>query len=435
MQVALENAEGLKRSLMVTVAHTQVDSAVQQRLKKLAQTVRLSGFRPGKVPFQVVHKRYGEQVRKEVLDEVVETSFYEAIRKENLKPAGYPQIEAVCVEPGKDVQFRAHFEVLPVVQLVDPKQLNLERFTATINDADVEQKLEEVRKSQRSSHSVDRPSREGDELLIDFEGKIDNQAFTGGKAENISLVLGAKTMVADFEQGLYGLKPLEEKDIIVHFPADYAGKEVAGKAVEFHIRVHSVNELQLPELDDAFANRLGIEGGLSALREQIRASLDQELEYYLKEKQRKATMDTLYTVNPLDIPQVMVEQEAQRLFQESQKELKRMGYDPQFLTVDKVTEQAKKRVALGFIFAELVRAQNLTPPPEMVRAYIETIANSTERPEEAIRWYYGNKDRMKEVESVVLEEQAVDWVLSQAQVTEKEVTLKELREKKVDQSV
>lgn len=432
MQVALENAEGLKRSLMVTVAHTQVDSAVQQRLKKLAQTVRLSGFRPGKVPFQVIHKRYGAQIRKEVLDEMVESSFYEAIRKENLKPAGYPQIEAVSVEPGKDVQFWAHFEVLPVVQLSDSKQLNLERIVAKISEIEVDQKLEEVRKSQRSIHPVDRPSQEGDELMIDFEGKIDNKAFSGGKAENFSLVLGAKAMGADFEQSLYRLMPGEEKDIVVLFPADYAGKEVAAKEVEFHIRVHSVNEQHLPELDDAFATRMGIEGGLSALREQVRVNLDQELRHYLKDKQRKITMDTLYAVNPLDIPQVLVVQEAQRLFQEGQTELKRLGYDPQLLVVDKFTEQAKKRVALGFIFAELIREQNLTPAPERVREFIETIANSTERPEEIIRWYYGNKDRMKEIESVVLEEQAVDWVLSQAQVTEKEVTLKELREKKVD---
>lgn len=426
MQVSLTATGGLERRLEVAVPAQQVAAEVDQRLKKIARTARFNGFRPGKVPMGVVRQQYGTQVHSEVVNDLLRSSFADAVTQENLKPATGPRIEPLALDPGADLRYVATFEVLPEIRLAPVESLAIERPAATISDAEVEEMLESLR-SQRPNYSpVERGAKTTDRLMLDFDGRIDGAAFQGGEARDMPVVLGSGEVLAEFDQALAGARPGETRTALVHFPDDYRGTEVAGKSAEFTITVKSVEEMSLPPLDDEFATGFGVkEGGIEQLRKEVRESMQRELDDAIRNQLRVQVMDALYRANPIEVPQGMVDETVQ----EMQVDLgRRMGAKEasQLPPREQFLDPARRRVALGLVIGELLRAAELKVDRAGVHARLREIAGSYPNSEEMLRNYLQNPDAMRQVESAVLEEQLVDWIVERAKVTEKQSTFKEL---------
>lgn len=429
MQVSIESADGLNRSMTVAVPAERIDNAVKDKLQQLSRSVRLSGFRPGKVPIKVIEKRFGQSVRMEIVEKLLQSSYQEAIMQEKLRPAGGPEIEPLCLEPGKDLEYRAKFEVYPELGTIDVSGLQVEKTTAEIGEQEIKQTLEKLQQQNTEFSDVEREAQDGDQVTVDFTGYIDGEKFAGGEATDIPFVIGAKTMLADFEQGVLGCKAGDEKDIEVSFPEDYHGKEVAGKTAKFTITVKKVAESKIPEVDDEFAKKLGFEEGLDKLKEKVQGNLEQELEQLLKSKNRDHIMEVLYEANKeLQIPQALVKAETDHLMKESKEMQMRQGIKEEDISLDEAEykERAQRRVALGLILSEIVQAQKIKASPDRVRQLIENMAANYPNSDEFVRWYYSDKSRLAEIESVSMEEQVVDWILENAQVTEKQVSFDDL---------
>jgi trigger factor len=425
MQVSVETTEGLERRLSVEVPADRIDSEVQQRLKKMAGSVRLDGFRPGKVPMKVVQNRFGEQIRHEVIGEVLQSSFYEAISQEKLRPAGRPEIEPTSMEPGKSLAYTAVFEVYPELTLAGMDQIRIERPVTGIEAADVDRMIETLRKQRTTWEAVERPAQDGDQLVMDFEGTIDGEGFQGNKAEGAELVLGSGRFIPGFEEGMLGATAGEERTLDLQFPEDYPAQEVAGKPVRFKVRLTAVEEPKLPEVDAEFAKSFGVaDGDLESLREQVRENMQRELDQTIKNTVKNQVMDGLIEANPIEIPKALIAEEISRL--QEQARMQFGGGADMKLPDEMFTDQAERRIKLGLILAEIIQANQMKVDPERLRSTIENIAAAYEDPEQVVKWYYSRKDQMSELESVVLEDQVVDWILGQAQVTEKETPFNEL---------
>lgn len=420
MQVSVETTSGLERRMTVDIPVDRIDGAVQSRLQQMSRTARVKGFRPGKVPMKVLARQYGNDIRNEVVGEVMQSSFYEAIVEQALQPAGMPSIEPTVNEAGKDLQYTATFEVMPELTPAGFEGVKLEKRSAEVVDEDLDKMLETLRKQRASWEAVERAAAEGDRLNIDFKGTIDGEEFSGNSGENVPVTLGAKRMIEGFEQGLEGAKAGEELTLKLQFPEDYAHKEVAGKPVEFAVKVNSVEEPKLPELDEEFAKGFGIgDGSLESLKNEVRQNMEREINSALSEGNKQAVMDKLLELNEFDVPQSLVEQEAETLKRQMQQQM----YAPQGksgveLDNDMFKDQAKRRVTLGLLLAEVIRSQELKPDEDKVRAKVEELASTYEQPQEVIDWYYGDKSRLSQVESLVLEDAVVEWAFSQADVTE-----------------
>jgi trigger factor len=421
----VETTEGLERRLSVEVPADRIDSEVQQRLKKMAGSVRLDGFRPGKVPMKVVQNRFGEQIRHEVIGEVLQSSFYEAISQEKLRPAGRPEIEPTSMEPGKSLAYTAVFEVYPELTLAGMDQIRIERPVTGIEAADVDRMIETLRKQRTTWEAVERPAQDGDQLVMDFEGTIDGEGFQGNKAEGAELVLGSGRFIPGFEEGMLGATAGEERTLDLQFPEDYPAQEVAGKPVRFKVRLTAVEEPKLPEVDAEFAKSFGVaDGDLESLREQVRENMQRELDQTIKNTVKNQVMDGLIEANPIEIPKALIAEEISRL--QEQARMQFGGGADMKLPDEMFTDQAERRIKLGLILAEIIQANQMKVDPERLRSTIENIAAAYEDPEQVVKWYYSRKDQMSELESVVLEDQVVDWILGQAQVTEKETPFNEL---------
>ena len=313
MQVSVETTEGLERRLSVEVPAERIDSEVQQRLKKMAGSVRLDGFRPGKVPMKVVQNRFGEQIRHEVIGEVLQSSFYEAISQEKLRPAGRPEIEPTSMEPGKSLAYTAVFEVYPELTLAGMEQIKIERPVTGIEATDIDRMIETLRKQRTTWKAVERPAQDGDQLVMDFEGTIDGEGFQGNKAEGARLVLGSGRFIPGFEEGMLGAAPGEERTLDLQFPEDYPAKEVAGKPVQFKVRLTAVEEPRLPEVNEEFAKSFGVaDGDLESLREQVRENMQRELDQTIKNTVKNQVMDGLIGANPIEIPKALITEEIGR---------------------------------------------------------------------------------------------------------------------------
>ncbi len=429
MQTSLENLGSLERRLNMAVAVDEIEKQVDERLKKLSRTMRLAGFRPGKVPLKLVAQQYGPQVRSEVIGDAVQKTFSDAVREQNLKVAGYPRIEPKAGEAdAKNIEFSATFEIYPEVVLGDIGASRIERAALTVGDAEVDKTLEILRKQRQHFHPVERPAAMGDRVTADFLGKIDGVEFAGGKASDFVFVLGEKQMLPEFEANALGLAAGAAKTFELTFPADYHGKDVAGKTASFELTLKLVEQPHLPELDAEFAQSLGVtDGDLAKMRAEVRANIEREVKKRTQADIKNKVMQVLLDATKIDLPKALIEMETQHLVQAARSDLEARGMKMEQLPInpEMFEQQAQRRVSLGLIIAELVKAHGLAAKPEQVRALVAEQAESYEQPDEVVKWIYSQPQRLSEMESLALEENVVAWVLAQAKVEDKLVNFDE----------
>ena len=422
MQVSVSQSGKLGRKMRVEVPANDIAVSEDKRLKKLSKKIKMDGFRKGKVPMQIIKERYGPQVRQEVLSDVIQSSLIDALAQEKLNPAGMPTIEDTQFEQGKPLTYTAVFEVYPEVELKAFNKIKVEKLVAEVTDADVEKTLQVIREQYKNWMPVERAAKEGDQVDINFVGTIDGTEFSGGKAENFKLEIGAGNMIPGFAEGIIGLKPNEEKTIALTFPEEYGEKTLAGKEAQFAIKLNSVAEASLPEINDAFAKQLNIkEGTIDALKIEVRKNMQRELEQAIKTKTKKQVMDALFAANKIELPQAAVISEVDRMQQQAEKMYGAQAAADEIKAKNKemFAKEAERRVALGLIVAEIVKQQQLKVDAARVRKMIEDMADAYEKPAEIISMYYNDKSRLAGVEALILEEQVVDKVLEQAKVIEK----------------
>jgi len=429
MQTSIETLSPLERRLNVDVPAEQIDREVEQRLRKLSRTVRLAGFRPGKVPLKIVAQHYGPQVRSEVIGDAVQNALAEAVRNQNLRVAGYPRIERKEGGDASQVSFSAVFEIYPEVKLGDVAGVRIDRPALAVGDAEVDKTIEILRKQRSSWADADRAARSGDRVTVDFTGRIDGAEFAGGSAKDFGVVLGERQMLPEFETALSGVKTGETRTFPVTFPADYAGREVAGKTAEFEVAVKRVEERKLPAVDAEFARLLGVaDGDTAKMRSEIRANVEREVRKRVENEVKQKAMQALLDTTRIDVPKSLVEMEVQRLVQQARAELESRGLKSDRLPmgVDAFEQQARRRVTLGLILGELVKAHGLAARPEQVRALVEEHAQSYEQPGEVVKWLYSEPQRLGEFEGLAVESNVVAWVLEHAKVEDKATSFDEL---------
>jgi len=429
MQSNLEALGQLERRLTMAVPVADIDRQVDERLKQLARTVRMAGFRPGKVPLKLVAQQYGPQVRSEVIGDAVEKSFSAAVRDQNLRVAGYPRIERKETGGADRLEFSATFEVYPDVQLGDVSSISIERPTLTVTDAEVEKTIAVLRKQRTGYEAADRAAAKGDRATVDFTGTVDGVEFDGGKATDFALVLGASRMLPDFEAGVTGMKPGERKVFPVAFPADYQGQDVAGKTASFTVTVKKVEAPRLPEVDAEFARSLGIaDGDLGKMRAEVKANVEREVKKRLGGDLKNRVMQALLDAARPELPKALVDMEVQRVVAGARADLQSRGLKMESMPIDPqiFEDQARRRVALGLIVGELVRKHDLAAKPQQVRALVDEHAASYEQPGEVVKWYYSQPERLAEFEGLAVEQNVVDWVLKNARAVDKAVVFDQL---------
>ncbi|MES9967075.1 MAG: trigger factor [Sedimenticola sp.] len=428
MQVSVESSEGLERRMTVELPVEQVNEAVEKRLKEVARTARLDGFRPGKVPMSVVRKRYSAEVRSEVFGDLVQSTYFQALAQEKLQPAGEPVVEPLEKDADQGMGYIATFEVMPEITLQDISDKEIKRPVAEVTDEDFAAMMDKLRNQRTTWNDVDRAAQDGDQVTIDFVGKVDGEAFEGGTANSVPLVLGSNSMIEGFESGLVGAAADEERNLDLQFPEDYRVDSLAGKAATFEVKVTKVAEPVLPEVDDEFAKAFGIaEGGVEALNKEIRSNMERELEDKIRNSLKDQAMEVLLEANPIDVPAVLVKQEAEALLQQMRANMAQQGHNSEMdIPVNLFEDQAKRRVTLGLVIGEVIKENNIELDADRVRERVEQFAQSYEKPQEVIDYYYGNKQQLAAIENVVLEDQVVDWVLDQAKVEDAPAVFAEL---------
>ena len=424
MQVSVETTEGLGRRMTVAVPAEKIDTEISKRLRSMAPRVKIAGFRPGKVPFKIVEQRYAGQVRAEVMGDMLSSSFYEAVTQEKLRPAGQPTITDQNMEEGKGLEFTAEFEVYPDIEVKGVDKIKLERMVAEISDTDIDGMIEKLRGQRKTWEEVDRAAANDDQVIIDFKGFIGDEVFQGGEGKEVPLVLGSKSMIDGFEDALVGASAGDSLEANVTFPEDYRSSDLAGKEARFELKVHRVEQSVLPELNEEFIKSLGIEAGTQeALKQDVRDNMTKESQRIVKTRLKRQVLDALLEKNKVDVPQVMVNEEASRLAQQMQDQ-KRMSQgqstENEGVSEESFKEEGQRRIALGLIMSEIIKQNNLKAEPEAVRAEVERMATSYGGidPQVVIQWYYSDPQRLSEIESIILEEKVVDWVLEKAQVTD-----------------
>ncbi|WP_424894524.1 trigger factor [Tepidimonas sp. HKU79] len=432
MAVNVETLDKLERKITLELPLEAIQKEVDARLKRLQRQVKMDGFRPGKVPLSVVAQRYGYSVQYEVMNDQVGQAFNAAIAEAQLRVAGQPRISEKDGAPEGVVAFEAVFEVFPEVKLGDLSAVELEKLEAEVDEAAIERTLEILRKQRRTftPRAEGEAAQNGDRVTIDFEGKIDGEPFEGGKASDFRFVLGEGQMLKEFEDAVLGMKVGESKTFPLSFPADYHGKEVAGKTADFLVTVKGIEQQQLPEIDEAFIRSLGIEEGtMEALRADIRRNLEREVKFRLQARNKTAALDALAASAELDLPKAAIEAEIDRLVEGARNDLKQRGIkdaDKAPIPRELFQSQAERRVRLGLVVAELIKANDLRATPEQIDAHLRELAASYEYPEEVVRWYQSNPERMAEIEAIVLENNVADHIFSQAKVTPKRIDFAEL---------
>jgi trigger factor len=425
----VETLSNLERRVSMTLPAKDIEREIDERLKKLARNIKMPGFRPGKVPLKLVAQTYGPQVRSEVLSDAVQRAFSDAVKEANLKVAGYPRIEKKDAADASALEFSATFEVYPEVKVGDLAGATIERPQVSVDDAAVDRTVAILRKQRTRYVALERPAQEGDRLTVDFAGTIEGQPFAGGSAENFVFTIGEHRMLPEFEAAASGMKPGETKTFELTFPADYHGKEVAGKRASFQLTVKTIEEPQLPEVDAAFAKSLGVaDGDVQKMRSEIRANVERETGKRIEARVKSQVLDALLAATPLDLPNSLVQMEAQQLVERAAADLQARGVKPGQIPLDPAAFEAtaKRRVALGLIIGELARTENLQPKPAEVRAVVEQEAATYESPAEVVKWFYMQPQRLSEMEGVALEANVVKWVLGKANVVDKPVAFDEL---------
>ena len=427
---AATQPSALERSLDLSVAIADLDKDIDQRLKRMGKNLKMPGFRPGKVPFSVVKQQYGQDAYIDALNAALEKSFTEAVKAQEMRVAGSPKIEPKKTESAENLEFTATFEVYPEVVVTDLQAVDIERSTLEVGEQELENTLNVLRKQRVRYEPVDRAAASGDRVTIDFLGKKDGVPFQGGEAKDYPFVLGEGAMLADFENAVTGLKAGESKTVDMTFPADYHAKELAGQPVSFEVTVKQVGEAILPELDADFAKSLGIaDGDVSKMRAEIESNLRREVKSRLKSRIKNQVMDALLKTNPIEVPKALVEMEIDQLIQNARQDMEqRSGKKMKDFPMQRewFTDQAKRRVGLGLVLSEIVKVNQLHAKPEQIKAVVEEAAQSYEHPEEVVRWYYAQPQRLAEIEGLVIEDNVVDWALASAKVLDKAITFDEL---------
>ena len=432
MPVNVESLDKLERRITLTLPAASIEQEVQARLRKLARTVKAAGFRPGKVPMSVVAQRYGYSVHYEVMNDKVGKAFADAATEAKLRVAGAPRIAEKEGAPAGELAFDATFEVYPEVRLGDLGQAEVERVSTEVTEAAIDRTLDILRKQRRTF--AQRPQAEaaadGDRVSIDFEGKIDGVAFEGGKADGFQFIIGEGQMLPAFEEAVRGMKAGESKTFPLQFPAEYPGKEVAGKEADFLVTLRKIESQHLPAVDEALARALGIQDGtVEALRADVKRNLEREVKFRVLARNKAAVMEALVKSAELDVPTALVAAESERMVEAARADMKQRGVkdaDKAPIPADVFKEQAERRVRLGLVVAELVRGNSLQARPDQLQAHIEEMAQSYEKPAEVMRWYLGDRQRMAEVEAIVVENNVTQFVLGKARVSDKALPFDEL---------
>jgi trigger factor len=432
MTVTVETLEKLQRRITLTLPVASITGEVESRLRKLARTVKADGFRPGKVPMSVVAQRYGYSVQYEVMNDKVGEAFQSAANEAKLRVAGVPKITQKDEAGDGQMAFDATFEVYPDVKIGDLSQVSIDRVATEVTDAAIDKTIEILRKQRRTfqQRPASEGAQEGDRVTIDFEGKIDGEPFAGGKAEAFQFIVGEGQMLPQFDQGVRGMKAGDNKTFPVAFPADYQGQDVAGKEADFLVTMKKIEAQHLPEVNEAFVKTLGLkEPTVQALRDDVRKNLEREVKFRVLGRNKAAVMDALVGAAELDVPQALVDNETERMIEAARADLKQRGVkdaDKAPIPADMFRPQAERRVRLGLVVAELVKGANLQARPEQLQAHIEEMSQSYEKPAEVMRWYLSDRQRMAEVEAVVIESNVTNHVLGLAKVTDKVLPFDEL---------
>lgn len=433
MQTNEVTSSALERRIDMSVSLVEVETEVAERLKRLGRTVKMAGFRPGKVPVKMVEQSYGPQVRNEVLGDKVESAFTKTVQEQNLRVAGYPKIEPKETSAEGTMEFTATFEVFPEVVVGSLSEVSIERPVLTVSDAEVDRTIEVLRKQRATFEKADRASQEGDRVVIDFTGRKDGEVFEGGQASDFPVVLGGGQMLPDFDNALRGLSAGETKTFDLTFPADYNAQQLAGQTVQFEITLKTVESPVLPEVDEAFAKTLGVTSGdLTEMRAEIKTNLEREVSRRIRGRLRDQALDVLSKACAFEVPQALVDSESERMVEAARQDLVKRGVDVKNVPVEKswFTDQAISRIKLGLIVAEIVGKNSLQARPDQVRARVDEMAQTYEQPQEVVRWYYSKPENLRDIEDAVVEENVVEWVMGQAKVSDKVFTFEELMEAK-----
>lgn len=430
MQVSVEKTSELSRTMTVCIPEAVVQKKMADRLKSLAREIKIDGFRPGKVPQEVVKKMYGERVRGEIAGDLIKDTYYDALEGQDLKPAGHPHIQPLDEIDG--FKYTAVFEVYPEISLKGIDELEIVRPLSSVSDTDVDGMIEKLRVQKQTWRVVDRPAQNSDNVTISFSGTSEGENFTDGKLEDFKVICGQKKMISGFEDNLLGLTAGAHKTFILNFPEDYGNEKLAGKAAEFEVDVVEVEEPVLAEIDEAFIKAYGIEDGLiGSFRADVKNNMQRELDQALRSKLKSSVMDALYGKVKLTVPNTLVDVEMESLMKPYIETAKRqkMKLEDLKLPRDSFEDQAKRRVALGLILGEVIQKESIKLDNDKVRSTIEDMAKSYERPEDVVAWYYSDESRLNEVQQMVLEDQVVEWLVAQAKVSDETVNFNDVMDK------
>ncbi len=430
MQVSVEKTSELNRKMTVSVPEAVVQEKMAARLKSLAREVKIDGFRPGKVPQHVVNKMFGDRVRGEIFSDLINTTYYDALQNQDLKPAGHPHIQPL--DEAEGFKYTAVFEVYPEISLAGLDQLEVVRPVATVNDVDVDDMIEKLRAQVQSWRLVDRAAQKNDRVTISFSGTSEGENFTDGRVEDFQVVCGSNKMIPGFEDNLTGLATGANKTFSITFPEEYGNAKLAGKAAEFEVDVIKVEEPVLPEIDEAFVKAYGIEdGSVESFRDDVRNNMEKELEQALRGKLKNAVMDALYEKIQLTVPNTLIDKEVENLMKPYIETAKRQKLKPEELQPprDVLEEQARRRVTLGLILGEIIQKNAIKLDSNKVRSTIEDMARSYERPEDVVAWYYTDEQRLNDVQQMVLEDQTIEWLITQAKVSDETISFSDAMDK------
>lgn len=426
MQVSVESTGSLERRIEVSVPKEQIEQAVDERLKKVSRTAKLKGFRPGKAPIKVIRQQFGAQVRQEVVGDLVQSTFAQAISEAKLVPAAGPRIEPISNIPGEDLKYRAIFEIFPDVKLAKVEGLTVNRPVAEVSDADIEAMIQNLREQRPKFEAVERESHEGDRVTMDFEGQLDGKGFEGSSGKDVAVVLGAGRMLKDFETGITGVKAGDQKQVAVTYPVEYHNKDLAGKTADFSVQVKKVEEKQLPPLDDEFCREYGVtEGGIDQLLSEVADNMRRELAANVQNRLKQQLFDRFIESNPLDVPKALVDQQVRDMQLDTARRIGAKDAS-QVPPPDAFVEPARRRVALGLLVSELVKTASLQLDRARVETRLAELAATYPDPDAILNAYRTNPEALRQVENMVLEDQVVDYLLERAKVTDQPSTFKDL---------
>jgi len=422
MQVSVETTSGLSRKMTVQVPEEIIQEKVGKKLQSYSKNVRVDGFRPGKVPARVIKSKFGEDARNDVISELLQSSFYEALTQEKLKPAGMPQIDPADKKEGEGLEYVATFEVYPEISIKPLEELSLTREVSSVTDQDLDEMVENLRNQKKTWVEADRAAESGDQVTITFEGKLGDESFTDGKVEDFDVEIGSGKMIPGFEDKILGIKAGDELTFDIEFPADYGNEKLSGKTAQFEVVASKVAEKVLPEIDSEFAKSFGVEDGdLGKFRTDIKGNMERELKQAIKNKGKGHVMDTLFEENPVELPVALIDQEIERMLTPYKEAAQKQGKSEADMPKEMFEDQAKKRVGLGLLLSEIIQINKLSVDKDKVQETIKEMAQSYDEPEEVINWYNSNPEQLGQIESMVLEEMLVDFVFDKANVTEETV--------------